>query len=70
MAVDSAKNAFESWEFSDPEERISLISKFLEMYQKRSSEMAEAISMEMGAPIKMAYNAQVNAGLNHTRDFL
>ncbi|MQF84539.1 MAG: aldehyde dehydrogenase family protein [SAR202 cluster bacterium] len=70
LAVNSAKNAFEFWEFSDPQERISLISRFLDMYEKRSSEMAEAISMEMGAPIKMASNAQVNAGLRHTKDFL
>ncbi|MBK90254.1 MAG: aldehyde dehydrogenase family protein, partial [Chloroflexi bacterium] len=28
LAVNSAKNAFEFWEFSDPQERISLISRF------------------------------------------
>ena len=70
LAVEAAKNAFETWEFTDPKERIDLVSKFLDVYKKRASEMAEAISMEMGAPIKMANNAQVNAGLNHTKSFL
>ena len=56
LAVRAARDAFESWAFSDVNERISLVEDFISLYDKRSSDMVEAISPEMGAPIKMATN--------------
>tara|TARA_B100000214_G_scaffold111771_1_gene78925 strand:- start:590 stop:2035 length:1446 start_codon:yes stop_codon:yes gene_type:complete len=70
LAVSAARNAFETWAFSDVEDRISLVTKFVELYENRSSEMGEAISMEMGAPMRLANNRQVTAGLNHMKAFL
>jgi len=46
------------------------VTKFVELYENRSSEMGEAISMEMGAPMKLANKRQVTAGLGHMKAFL
>ena len=53
-AVQAAKVAFQSWAFTTKEERLSLIEKLYTIYKSRWSEMAEAISNEMGAPIDFA----------------
>jgi aldehyde dehydrogenase (NAD+) len=52
-----------------PEERIAG-RKALEAYKARAEDMAQAISMEMGAPIDMARQQQVGAGIWHTKGFL
>ncbi|MEQ8326641.1 MAG: aldehyde dehydrogenase family protein, partial [Parvibaculum sp.] len=46
-------------------ERIALLSKIMEVYQSRYGEIAEAISMEMGAPAKLSQVAQAAMGLAH-----
>ena len=58
LAVKSAKNAFETWKETSKEERLSLLEKLLSVYKKRFREMAEAISLEMGAPMDWATNVQ------------
>jgi aldehyde dehydrogenase (NAD+) len=70
LAVNAAKNAFGSWAYSDVNERVSLVENFISLYDKRSSDMAKAISMEMGAPITMATNDQVTAGSKHMKAFI
>jgi aldehyde dehydrogenase (NAD+) len=66
-AVAAAKAAFPAWAETPKEERIALLEKLLEVYTARAGEMAEAISMEMGAPISLAQTAQVGAGLGHLK---
>ncbi len=51
-------------------ERLQLIESILEEYQKRAEDMANAISLEMGAPIEMARQQQVGTGLNHIKGFI
>ncbi len=53
-AVAAAKAAFPSWMATPPSERIALVEKLLEIYKSRGDEMAQAISVEMGAPIDMS----------------
>ena len=69
-AVDSAKKAFESWKDSSREERIKLLEKLLSIYKKRYSEMVEAISTEMGAPMDWATDVQTATGQSHLEDFI
>jgi len=69
-AVAAAKRAFPAWMATPPADRIALVEKFLEVYQSRAEEMANAISTEMGAPIDLAKTAQVGAGLGHTKNFI
>ncbi|MBL4629065.1 MAG: aldehyde dehydrogenase family protein, partial [Roseicyclus sp.] len=69
-AVAAARRAFEPWASSDPAERIALAEKVLEIYTARSEEMAQAISLEMGAPQDLARAQQVGAGSWHLEGFL
>lgn len=69
-AVVAAKAAFPAWMATAPEERLNLFKKFLEIYNSRSEDMAQAISLEMGAPIDMSRQQQVTAGTWHIKGFL
>ncbi len=69
-AVAAAKAAFPGWMATPVAERIALVEKMLEVYKSRSEDLAQAISICMGAPIEMARTQQVGAGLWHTSNFL
>ncbi|WP_406604488.1 aldehyde dehydrogenase family protein [Bartonella gliris] len=69
-AINAAKKAFQNWKTTLPNERLSFVEKILEIYEKRSEDMAKTISMEMGAPIDMALNAQTATGSSHIRNFI
>ena len=69
-AVDAAKKAFVSWKDSSKEERIKLLEKLLSIYKKRYSEMVDAISTEMGAPMDWATDVQTATGQSHLEDFI
>jgi len=64
-AVAAAKRAFESFSRTSIDERIALIERVLEAYKARAADMAEAISLEMGAPRSLAKTAQVGSGIGH-----
>ncbi|MBL6841287.1 MAG: aldehyde dehydrogenase family protein [Pelagibacterales bacterium] len=67
-AVAAAKNAFPAWAATDPSERIAALERLMEVYKSRAEEMAQAISVEMGAPIALAKTAQVGAGAGHLKN--
>ncbi|MDC0031727.1 aldehyde dehydrogenase family protein [Candidatus Pelagibacter sp.] len=69
-AVTSAKSAFETWKETTKEERLNYLEKLLLIYKKRFREMAEAISLEMGAPMDWATEAQTASGQSHLEDFI
>ncbi len=69
-AVAAAKAAFPAWSMTPVEERIEKLEKLHEIYTARSQDMAEAISLEMGAPISMAQTQQVGAGLWHIQNII
>jgi aldehyde dehydrogenase (NAD+) len=69
-AVAAAKAAFPSWSQTSKAERLELLEKLLEVYKARQADMAEAISLEMGAPQKLARNQQVGAGTWHLQGFI
>ncbi|CBI75910.1 aldehyde dehydrogenase [Bartonella clarridgeiae 73] len=69
-AITAAKNAFQNWKKTVPEQRLAFVEKILEIYEKRSENIAKTISMEMGAPIDMARNSQTAAGSYHIRNFI
>ena len=64
-AVAVAKAAFETFSQTSVEERVALLERICEIYQRRLGDIAEAIRLEMGAPIKLASTAQAFAGLGH-----
>ena len=57
-AVAAAKTAFPAWAATDPATRADYVKAILAQYEARVEEMAEAISIEMGAPIDMARTSQ------------
>jgi aldehyde dehydrogenase (NAD+) len=57
-AVAAASAAFPAWAATDPNARIGYVKGILAQYEARVEEMAEAISLEMGAPIDMARSSQ------------
>jgi aldehyde dehydrogenase (NAD+) len=64
-AVAAARRAFDSFSRTSVEERAALLERILDEYKVRAAEMAEAISLEMGAPLSLARTAQVGAGIGH-----
>ena len=69
-AVGAARAAFDSWSQTPRDERIALVKKLADVYDARQEEMAQAMSMEMGAPIELSRQQQVGAGSWHIGGFL
>ncbi len=69
-AVGAAKAAFPGWMNTPVAERIALVEKLAEVYEARAEDMAQAISLEMGAPIELAREQQTAAGAGHIAAFL
>ena len=69
-AVAAAKAAFPGWMATPPAERIAAAERILEIYNSRAEDMAQAISLEMGAPIDMSRQQQVGAGSWHIQNFI
>ena len=69
-AVKAAKNSFEVWWGTSKEKKIELLNNLLQIYKKRSLEMAEAISKEMGAPKDWSINEQSQSGEDHIKTFI
>ena len=65
LAVNAAKKAYSSWAFSPKEERIRLLEKLYENYKKRWADIANAITVEMGAPKDFATKLQAGTGAAH-----
>ena len=64
-AVKAARRAFETFSRTTREERLALLEKIIAVYKARYQEIAEAISLERGAPIWLSNTAQAGTGLGH-----
>jgi aldehyde dehydrogenase (NAD+) len=64
-AVAAARRAFETYSRTSREERVALLERIAGAYQGRLQELAETISLEMGAPMWLAKAAQAPSGLAH-----
>lgn len=64
-AVSAAKKSFDWYSETSVEERLKLLHRIIEVYKAHMQEMAETISLEMGAPISLSRAAQAPAGLAH-----
>ena len=68
-AVNAAKNAFDSWSFTPKEKKIELLEKLYAVYKKRWAEIADAITLEMGAPKDFSSQLQTGTGASHIKSF-
>ena len=64
-AVKAARKAFATWSVTSREERLDLLQAILAEYQKRSADLGEAVTEEMGAPPSLGSGVQVYLGLGH-----
>lgn len=64
-AVAAAKQAFDSYSQSSVESRVALLEKLLAAYDRRYNEMAELMTLEMGAPVDYSRDVQADAGRGH-----
>jgi aldehyde dehydrogenase (NAD+) len=64
-AVMAARRAFDSFSRTTARERAELLDAIIAAYTKRASDLAEAVTAEMGAPAWLASGAQVPIGIAH-----
>jgi aldehyde dehydrogenase (NAD+) len=64
-AVTAARRAFDSYSRSAPAERLALMERILVAYKAHYDEIAQAISIEMGAPVTLSKGAQTWIGVGH-----
>jgi betaine-aldehyde dehydrogenase len=71
-AVDAARRAFDSgaWSEADPAERIAVLTRLAEIYERRAGEIAELITAEMGTPISVSRQFQGPGPVAILRTFL
>jgi len=62
-AVAAAKKAFKSFSQTSREERMALLGRIVEEYQKRLPDISKSLAAEMGAPVSLGDAAQGPAGL-------
>lgn len=65
LAVKAARRAFESYSQTRREERLALLARVLEVYQRRYGDFVQTISQEMGAPLWLSKAAQAATGVAH-----
>lgn len=64
-AVQAARAAFDAFSTTTREERLALLDRIIEVYKTRMDDLAEAVRLEMGAPVTLSTKAQVPSGLGH-----
>jgi aldehyde dehydrogenase (NAD+) len=69
-AVAAARAALPSWSVSTKDERIALLERLYIIYERRMEDMAQAISIEMGAPIDFSRVSQATSGTSAIKEFL
>jgi aldehyde dehydrogenase (NAD+) len=65
LAVAAANRAFATFSRTSKEERLELLDRLLEVTNSRLEELAQAMTLEMGAPISMSREAQADAAVGH-----
>lgn len=70
LAVNAARNAFETFGHSSKKDRTEILQAIIATYKARYNDIADAISEEMGAPTALAIKSQTGAGLAHLKTAL
>ncbi len=69
-AVAAASQAFEFFSESSKTDRLALLGRIRDVSQRRFEELAQAMRLEMGAPITMSRDAQADAAIGHLDGFI
>ena len=65
LAVDAAREAFKSWQFSKVEDRVALLERILTVYNSRAEEFVKIMPLEMGTTISFSREVHMPAGIGH-----
>ncbi|MEM9100305.1 MAG: aldehyde dehydrogenase family protein [Pseudomonadota bacterium] len=65
IAVDAAREAFKTWQFSTVEERVALLERITEAYSKRAEEFVKMMPHEMGTTISFSREVHMPVGIGH-----
>lgn len=63
-AVQAARRAFERFQLTSAKERRALLQAVIDQMRRRSEDLAQTISSEMGAPITVSRSGQVAASID------
>lgn len=69
-AVAAARRAFVTYSRTSVEERLALLEKLLAIYKRRYEEMAQTITLELGAPVTLSREQQADVGVGHLQGFI
>ncbi len=69
-AVAAARRAFPEYARTSLAQRRALLSRIVEVYQRRYDDVAEAICTELGAPLAFARRSQTGLGVGHLTTML
>ena len=69
-AVAAANSAFEHFSQTNKAERLALLNQVKAITKTRFEHLAQAMRMEMGAPITMSRDAQADAAIGHLEGFI
>lgn len=68
IAAVAARRAFETYGQSTREDRLAMLRRVLALFDERIEEFARLTTLEMGAPISFARNAQIAGSRAHIAD--
>ena len=66
-AVEAAKSAFSNYARTSVAERLELLKEVRHQFKNRFEDFVEAITKEMGSPLKLSRGAQAAVGLGHLK---
>lgn len=69
-AIDSAKKAFEDWQFTNLKERIQMMENFRGNLEKNIDTMADIISKELGADFEFAKSTHIQAYIDDIDNYI
>ncbi|TFJ93195.1 aldehyde dehydrogenase family protein [Lentibacillus salicampi] len=64
-AVQAAREAFPAFSNTTKDERIELLEKIANEYEKRKDDIIEVITEELGSPVSLSEKVHYNMGLQH-----
>ena len=64
-AVKAANQAFPSFSKTTSKERIDLLNRIVEEYEKRKDDLIQTVTKELGVPLKLSETAHYNMGMQH-----
>jgi|GEM_PF-3326250 len=70
QAVTAAKAAFGDFSQTSKAQRLSLLVRLKAITEARFEDLAQAMRLEMGAPISMARSDQADAAVGHLQGFI